>query len=102
MRMSPLFTETGQLLGHVDLDWCVNAGQYIIVDNAPHIQTFVNTPIDVTSTVERIKLPMRKILFRDAEVKSTVVYIIADTKLPKWFWDVPGMVEFHPAQWRDV
>ena len=98
MRMCPLFSDTGQLLGHVDLDLCVTARDHIIVDNAPRLGTA--GLIDEKSTIELVYLPMRNILFRNEHTESVVTHVTTDAEPPAWFWKAPGVVKFSPAQWN--
>ena len=100
MRMCPLFSETGQLLGHVDLDRCRRARDHLVVDNAS--LTVSGGRIDESMTVDFIQLFFREIRFRNERADSTLTYIVVDSELPKWFWKAPGTVEFYPAHWGEV
>lgn len=100
MRMAPIFSRDGQLIGHADKDMYPWDHCSLIVDDRPHGFIEYDPTITAETTFNIFRIPLMEILFVCKKVEKKVSYLVIDEKLPPWFWDAYGIVEFKPGDWR--
>lgn len=105
MKMAPVFSITGQLIAHVDIEKfprinSVTQGRGLAFDNAPR-EPVDYQGFDPTQTVEVYNVFLREIAFRDTQRHSQLVsHLVAPSPVPDWFYDLNGVVRFDPNAWR--
>ena len=105
MKMTPFYSEAGQILGHVDLDMCLKSHAFVVVDDSPY--RFSDGPVpmgeEVMSPIEVYHIRFRALSFQCLDDRKVVRHLVVDEeKLPKWFWDCKAIVTFVPHSWQEV
>ena len=102
MNMIPVYASDGRLLGHLNMDNCVQTDYNVIVENSPRspqaCPTF-NHADPITETIEIFPVPIRTLRFQCETSKREVRCLVAD-KLPDWFWDAYSTVKFSSDHWE--
>lgn len=99
MRMVPIFSLGGQLLGHVDTNMYSNNVQFIQVDDGRREFVVYDPDILPETTLNTCTLWYWTIPFQNKHHRTTKKYLVADVPLPDWFWDAWGTVKFEPEHW---
>ena len=102
MRMAPIYSPDGRLLGHLNMKDCVQTRHSVVVENSPHSPRALPPPSSakfMSETTEIFHVPLRKLRFRCESSERTVLCLVAD-KLPDWFWDAYPTVQFSSDNWK--
>jgi len=109
MRMIPMFSSVGLLLGHLDMDECLtDRHNSVVVEKRfrsfREVPEYIESPTEDDMTMTFCRLPIYRLAFckgRDPETRDhlSLDYIVADEGLPVWFWDAFGTVEFNHEDW---
>ena len=102
MKMAPIYTSDGKLLGHLNMDECGrNRNNVTVTDmsrSLKNLSSFEEVELGGT-TLKYYHIPLRMIKFRCEAEEQKVQYLVAD-ELPNWFWDSYATVKFSPDHWE--
>ena len=97
MKMAPIYTSDGRLLGHLNVKDCVQTHDSIIVENLSRSpfshRDFMN------KTIEIFHVPLLPLRFRCESNEQKILCLVVD-KLPDWFWDAYPTVRFSSDHWK--
>ena len=93
MRLAPLFTSAGKLLGHVNLALCIkNHNCYMMDEHAGRVGPYTTMSSgEVPDTCRIFRFPVKRIRFRWDEDEQTVQYLVVDDEIPEWVWKAVGI-----------
>lgn len=102
MKMAPIYSVSGQLLGHLNMEECGQNRHSVTVTDLPRpLMAF--SPLDYTEltkeTVRYCHVPLRVLRFHREFDEQQIRYLVAD-ELPDWFWGAYATVKFSSDQWE--
>ena len=102
--MIPIMNNVGRLLGHIDRETYVNTHDHITVqEDRPLVPFDPDAPVtEDMMTVNICHITKKRIRFRNEWDESKVTYLVIDSKLPDWFWQNKGCLEFEPDHFERI
>ena len=93
MRLAPLFTSEGKMLGHINLTLCIESHNCWMTDeHAGRLGAYRAVPAaDVKDTVRIFRFGVKRMRFRWDEDEQTVRYLVCDKEIPEWVWKAVGI-----------
>ena len=102
MKMEPIYSLSGHLLGHVNTDECVQTRDSVVVTDLSLSLNYLPSFDDskpANETVRQFHVPFRTIRFR-CESKTQERRCLVVDNLPEWFWEAYPTVKFSSDQWE--
>ncbi len=103
MKMAPIYSINGRLLGHLNMDECGESRFCVTVTDMSQSLKSLPSSDEVKlrgDTVRFHNVPLRTMRFRSGTDEQTVCYLVADG-LPAWFWDAYATVKFSSDHWNN-
>ena len=102
MKMAPVYSSDGRLLGHLNMEVCVQTHYSVVVENSPQapraVPSFNHADL-MNETIEIFHVQFRKLRFRFGTSEQEVLCLVAN-KLPDWFWDAYPTLKFSSDHWE--
>ncbi len=87
MKLTPIFTSAGQMLGHLNLALCRrNQNSWVVDENAGRVKPYMGD--QVSDTVRFFRFPIRRIRFHWYHEEQSIAYVVIDEVIPDWVWKV--------------
>ncbi len=104
MRMIPIYNNVGRLLGHIEMKAVIDCHDNVVVQQDTSLKPY-DPDAKVTASqmsVSICRIPKQQIRFRDEWSEQTRQYLVIESKLPDWFWNNRGCVEFWPQHFERI
>jgi hypothetical protein len=102
MNMVPIYSSSGQLLGHLNMVECGKNRDSVTVTDMLRSLKNLSSFDDVElrgDTLKYFHVPLRTLRFRCEAEEQKILYLVAD-ELPDWFWDAYSTVKFSSDHWE--
>jgi len=105
MKMSPIFSSTGQILGHIDVNLCIDSPEFLILKEKTSAVLGPIVAEPLLNFTNIFKIPKRDIHFRcnlpgGVYDEQKVNYLVLSVDPPNWFWDAEATVKFLSDDWN--
>lgn len=103
MKMRAVYSKRGQLLGHIDLDYCMLGRNFYLLDDTL-INPVVIKDIKPSDEINIFRFYEKITPFKENGNHDTYsfIHLVAMKPIPQWVWKTGKAVKFSFHQWKEI